>query len=361
MFKIYRKRQELKINLLWGGIILYVFKPLVWQLNLFSLPIVSYYNYISLGKRYKGLVLFSSPKIKDYVRQDCLFHITRQALPGFRNIVYIRSGLGETYLLNLYMKQILNRLNLSDKDTCFVGTRDNFNELFRQYHPDLTYKKIMVNFDYLSYAINAQSYQFNGKNIYFYIEKNFIYQLMDQYKEQSTTEHYVSCICNFFMIPEKEHYEQTYQPTLSDGEQAIRYLRENNVDINNFVFISKDAISVEPFSVAFWNDLEHGVEMKGYDIVYNSSRISISMAKAIAYYSKVIIALRSGFLETISDLNKNYHVLYSKFRLNGMKADIVRKTHSLKYYPNVNPNNIFEYDLEYKNEAEILTEILERL
>ncbi len=351
-------RQESKITFLNGLLSLYKFKSILWELKFLKLPILAFYKYHYSNKKYKSILLFSKPKIKKRIEDECLFHIVNQSPQEYDNIVFIRSGLGETYLLNIYLKQILESLNIELENTCFIGLRDTFKEIFHQYNPNVIYKKIDLNWDYLCLSCDKQKYQYNGKNIYFYIEKNYIYNLMNNYKNSTNNTHFVSNICNFFNINKNSAQIAKYVPSISERDKAITYLYKNNININNFIFISKNAISIENFSDAFWNDLEHYLKLKGYDIVYNQNEFSITEAKVIASYSKAIIALRSGFLETLSELDKKFYILNTALTMNNINAERIKKLYSLKFYPNVKQENIFEYDNETMDENEILLDIL---
>lgn len=356
--KIEKLRQETKISFLWGMLNFYKIKHIYWQINFLTFPILTYYNYIICNKNIKGISLFSKIKVKEHIEEDCLFHITRQAPPEYKNIVFIRSGLGETYLLNLYLNQILESLNLSIENTCFVGLRNNFKDIFYQYNPEVFYKKINISWDYISFAMDNRSYQYAGKNIIFFVEKNFIYNLMDTYKNNINTKHYVSEICDLYKIENKLHLTKKYSPTISERASAFKHLQESNINTDNFIFISKRALSIDGFSNGFWNDLEHFLKLKGYDIFYNSDKISLTEAKVIASYSKAVIALRSGFLETISELDNRFYVLYAKLSMNSTSASVLKNIYSLKYYPNSKQENFFEYDNETMNEEQILKAIL---
>lgn len=358
LIKIKKLRQEVIISFLWGMFSFTKFKPFYCQIEFFKFPIITFYNYKSCNRHYKGIRLLSKNKINKYVEEDCLFHITKQAPSKYKNIIFIRTGLGEAYLLNIYLKQILESFNLTIENTCFVGLRDTFGELFCQYNSEVNYKKINLSWDYLVFGIDKREYHYGQKNIYFYIEKEFIYKKMNDYKNNINTNHYVTEICNHFNIQYNSFKKEKYLPTSLQRANAIKRLQEENININNFIFISKTALSIDGFSNAFWNDLEHFLKLKGYDIYYNSNKLSITEAKVIASYSKAIIALRSGFLETISELDNVFYVLYSKLSMNDASAKLLKNIYSLKYYPNFNKENFFEFDNETMTEEQILEAIL---
>lgn len=358
ILKIRKKRQEKEITFLFGLFSFYQFKPIFWQVKISSIPLLTYYKYNHINKLYKGIALFSPPPIKKDIEEDCLFHISKQVPQEYENIVYIRSGLGETFLLNLYIDHILTDIGFDIKKTCFVGSRDTFGDIFKQYNPDILYKKININWDYLCLGIEDILYKYKNKKIYFYLNKNFIYNLMDSYKDGIEKINFSKKIVELFSIKPEGVTLKKYSPTPILKSKTLDYLLKNKINVDNFIFISKDAVSIEKMSDIFWRKLEKALKDKGFDIFYNSEDISITQAKIIASLSKAIIALRSGFSETLLELEIPTYILYTTMKLNGISAKNMLDAYSLKEYPNANINLIYEYNNETMTEDKIFKEIM---
>lgn len=362
LFEIFYKktkiRQEEKISILCGLISFEKFLPIYKEIKILGKSVLrkSSYNYVNQKKM--ATEIFPTAKIVEEVKEDCLHHIVKQAPQDFENIVYIRSGLGETYLLNLYLEQIMENIGFDIKKTCFVGSRDTFGEIFKQYNPNVTYKKIKINWDYLCLGINDSYYEHNGKKIYFYVNKNFVYKLMDNYRDGVDKTNFAKKIAELFSINKERLILKRYLPTDIEKSKAIDYLWKNKINKNNFIFISQEAVSIEELSDDFWTKLESALREKGFDIFYNSKAVSITQAKIIASLSKGIVALRSGFSETLVELNIPSHVVYTSMKINGISAQNLLNVYSLKDYPYEITGNVFEYDNETMSEEEILDGIL---
>lgn len=358
---IFRKnvlRQETTINILFGLIKFYKFKPICKELFIMGLKLFRSASYCFRGKRKSFFEIFPMHDIKKDVLEDTLFVIEKQVLQGFKNIVFIRSGLGETLLLNLYMEQYLKNNNLTKEDTCFVGLRDNFSDLFKQYNPDITYKKINVSFDYLCFSVNKEEYIYNNRRILIYIDKNFIYSLMDNYGKGTVNNHFVSAVSEHFNWDINNFSDYKYQITDLEINKIENYIQKKKVDINNFIFISKDSISTQQLNNVFWQKLSIKLKEKGYSLIFNSKELSITEAKILCNYSKSIIGLRSGFIETLLDTNKSMHIIYTPMIVGNISAKFLKDNYTLTNYPNCNQSLINEYCCNSSNEDEVLEEIL---
>lgn len=345
-------RQELKINILFDLISIYKFSNIYFELKLFKQPFFRISKYKKDNNMNNIVELFPFENIREIIKDECLKHIIAQVPPEIKNIVMIRSGLGETYLLNLYLEQYMQGNNLSYDNTYFVGLRENFGDLFKQYNPLINYKKINLNWDYLSFAVNKDFYSFNDKNIFIYINKDFIYGLMDEYKNTDNPVHYVKRVQDLFGF-NPDYVTNKFSPDSNRKIKVLDKLRKDGLNIDNFIFISPDALSIRSLNKSFWNSLTSDLRKKGYDIFYNSKDYSITEAKIAASYSKGIIGMRSGFMETLLELKKPMHVIYTPMLINNMPSDKFKKAHSLILYPYADKNLIFEYP---DNREELLIE-----
>ncbi len=359
IFEIKNVRQELYINILFGLISIYKFSGICFDLKFLNILFFRISKYYKRGVLRNFYELFPSSDIKAEVREECLKQIIEQVPSGAKNIVMIRSGLGETYLLNLYLKQYMQKYNLSFDNTYFVGLRENFAELFKQYNPEIHYKKIGLNWDYLSFAIEKDFYSQDDRNIFVYINKDFIYKLMNTYKNSDNPEHYVRAVQNLFEFKPDE-INSAFCADSNQRLLVLNKLKKSGLNINKFIFVSPDALSIYPLSNHFWEELEANLKHKGYDIFVNSKAFTITEAKIIASYSKGIIGMRSGFIETLLELNKPMHIIYTPMLINNMPADKFCKAHSLVFYPYTKKELIFEYENQNNNEKLIMEEIVRR-
>ena len=90
--------------------------------------------------------------------------------------------------------------------------------------------------------------------------------------------------------------------------------------------------------------------------------LTFEEAYCLASKSKGIIGLRSGLIEPLTAINNIPIVcLYSDFYERGpllaLSADKVLEAFSLKKLPNVNVNNIYEYNVQNYSQKDILSVI----
>ena len=223
----------------------------------------------------------------------------------------------------------------------------------------INYKKIGLNWDYLSFAIEKDFYSQDDRNIFVYINKDFIYKLMNTYKNSDNPEHYVRAVQNLFEFKPDE-INSAFCADSNQRLLVLNKLKKSGLNINKFIFVSPDALSIYPLSNHFWEELEANLKHKGYDIFVNSKAFTITEAKIIASYSKGIIGMRSGFIETLLELNKPMHIIYTPMLINNMPADKFCKAHSLVFYPYTKKELIFEYENQNNNEKLIMEEIVRR-
>ena len=145
------------------------------------------------------------------------------------------------------------------------------------------------------------------------------------------------------------------------SEKCRKFLQNKNIDINNFIFISPDALSISALSNDFWNKLEIQLRNLGYYIYQNSKELSISESVYLASCAKSVIALRSGFTEGISSVVEKMFVIYRNLKDPYIPADQVIAAYTLKKYPYVNSENIYEYNAEELSEDLIINSIIENL
>lgn len=303
------------------------------EIQFFNIPILSYgTKYYKDSKKNVYFNLF--PKSFKYQVYDELLKITENKHDF---IIIVRAGLGEAYLLNFMLDEILHRYNA--KKPCFVGHRDFYKELFSLYYPNIPFYTHNINTNFMFNVLDKKYDKY--KNCLFNVNpsplKN-LQNLLAQYEKGVVKDNYSYIIKNFNNTKNYKNKQIKYKNNIEN----IVELKFPNIKNEQFIFVVKDANFVKPLPANFWETLISQLENLGYKIVYNSKDISIQEARYIASYAKALIAIRGGFCEILSTLNVPKHIIYTPCKHNDLKNIV--DLFSLKKYPFVNPQTIFEYD-----------------
>ena len=370
--QIFKKRiirQNIWFSILSGIFSYYRFKPFERSLSILGVPILKYFNVPINGQVNKSLEFITFTDYKKLVREEISASILEQIDRSYENIVYFRAGIGEIFLLNLYIKEFLLSKNIKASNTCFVGLRTEFNDLFTLYNPNIDYKKVAnIDLNKIMYSFIGDGFIFNDTKFIIYPNYDIIAKFIEDCKSGISKDNFFKLILDYYSI------SQTSTPISinfnSDIEkQVITKLSSVDLSFNKFIIFAPEANTLELLPENFWNKLEKIFINKGYDVFWNLTRMKLQNKKSLhlnlkeAFFlgqkAKGIIGLSSGFLETLLLCDCKVHVLYTKYLINGICAENVLKTHSKKEFPFVNPENIYEYVYKKEDEEKIINAIVD--
>lgn len=167
----------------------------------------------------------------------------------------------------------------------------------------------------------------------------------------------------------------------STQNSMIEKVKKIGLNLENFVFVAPHAHSCAEYDAEFWIGLCERLKDRGIDVFFNISatdeglisgcqyktcELSFSEAFALARMSKLIVSLRSGMSELLTQAGVAQHVIYTKFRergypLDGTSAERIMAGFSLKSTPNVKHENIKEYNTDEFSSETILESIKSEL
>lgn len=290
--------------------------------------------------------------------------------PNYKNYIIFSSGFGEIYHTLFYLKQIINRDNISD-NTLIVFNKKGLNDL---------YKLFNINFD--STVIESiegimldKTQEYKGAK--FITPLNFDYF--------GTVE---KSICNH-----KAHYYEVLKsniffdlncddisiPNLKDNFILGQFL-ENGLK-KHFVIICPEASTLNFLPYDFWMKLVQKLKFAGYEVLVNTNNSRLTIENSISSwkvglsveeilqlskYAEAIIGLRSGFLEILTDISQTKtFIIYQDFNCfaqNNLSAEDVLSGFSVKKLPNIKSELIHEYKFNTYNDFEnLIDEILSNL
>lgn len=289
------------------------------------------------------------------------------------------AAIGDSYMLTLMITNWLKKNN--SKRPIVVGLKDTTEEAFKLLKPDIICKKISFNkrkaLEIFYNDTENKGFEYKNKRFFSYINKQIIFDIHKNIANCFQRQNFESCS---FLKNLESYYAplsgESNIPQISDYTKinALQLVQSTGLNIDNFIFISPDASSNEKYDKEFWLDLIDELKRYGYDIYINSTDPEVDIPNTVknienletTYYlaqrAKAIISLRSGLNDFLSTVNIPQHILYTKFACNDIKsAEENILAFSLKYLPNVNTDNIYEYNTEELTKQEIISLIMKGL
>lgn len=266
----------------------------------------------------------------------------------YTKVFILKSNLGEAYL---FLKFIINNLiNCTDIPVIIVTKKAHIS-LIKMLTPNIDY----IVTKSLKYEINEKLFKINNQDIYtvfpikFYLDTeqktaqiatNYLYEMYDYFRISNDNKH------NFNKIKINENIIN----------EIDNYLARN--DINHFIFISKEATTESPIPDTFWQGLESKLDIK---IIYNNKNVDIAETYYLAKKASVIISLRSGLSEILSDCENTHIILYTDFKdrykFPKLPKETIIKSYSVKALE-LNTSNTFEILYNDKDKDKIIENII---
>ncbi len=285
------------------------------------------------------------------------------------------AAIGDTYFLSFMFENWVKKNN--SKKPVLVVLNDNAKKVFNLFSPNIECKKIDFNkrlaMEIFYNDVGNKGFSYKNKRFFSYINKQIILDVHNKVKDNINTP---IEDCSFVKILSK-YYAEFYSKstTCNISEQAknelLADLEFSGLNLDKFIFISPEASSNCSYDTTFWIEICKRLRDKDYDIFINSSSDTMKIPDCVCglydieqtYYlaqmSKGIISLRSGLNDVLSTINVPHHILYTRFKCNIVSSASENiLAFSLKYLPNVNQENISEYDTDELTSDEIIDEIL---
>lgn len=269
-------------------------------------------------------------------------------------IIPIQNHVGETYLLMQHLNAFFNKHCI--KNPIFISRYSNLNSICHMFFPDINFLVVPNVFFELYFA-----------DFEYVKDKNFKYYSMLPYS------HFVNLEKSLRNNENKKFYQEILKTLkISDDladkpkfNKATEFYAEEKMKLLNlkkpFVYISPDAKSNGSMCYDFWDKLFIELKRNGYDVFFNSlpckmynscyksCYLNFEEAAYVARKSDIVIGIRSGLMDIISNENSKIFCIYSAFLKRDklfpvIDAQKVLNCFSLKQLRHVNKNNIFEYN-----------------
>lgn len=277
----------------------------------------------------------------------------------YDDIYILNANSGEIYLFLTYIFEAIKNRNNS-KCPLFVASKKYHTELVKMIYPDIPcvfiphfYRKI-------------KSPTFTVKNFRFFtiFPKYYFANVEDAIKTNPVGKvNYFEFMLNYFNLAKENIIINHIKIPDNSEKSMLKKIKNLNLNLDKFVFLSPEAISCELLPDSYWINLINEYKSEGYDIFvnltgdfvdlgtveYKSCFLTYSEAFALASKAKKIISLRSGFSEILAQTGVPMEIIYTKFKdrhhFRDMAIEYVQTGFSLYKIPDVDKNIIKEISL----------------
>lgn len=271
--------------------------------------------------------------------------------PKYNKIFILKSNLGEAYL---FLKFLINELITNLDRPLIIATKKYHLDVINMLSPNID----CVYTDKLKLEVNDKLFKINDQTYCMVFPLKFY--LDTEYKIYSEDTNYLKEMYNYFNISKCNKLNINKIKITDKTKLKInKFIQKNNLD--NFVFISKDATTCKNIPKKFWDKLESKLNLK---VVHNSKNFTIAEAYYLSKKSVCELCLRSGLSEILSEGNNFNIVLYTDFKkrykFNEINANKILKGYSIK---SINPDsrNIKEIIYDTRSEDRIIDEIVDTI
>lgn len=334
-----------------------------YEINIFNIPIIQYGKKQNDEMMEKYFDLFPSKGFSQNLFRCILFQTG-----NYKTVVLNRHGMGETYILaNLFKYLPLYK----DKENLIIaGRREYISDIFEIFCPEIS--AISIKCDEYLHFLKNDKYKYKNHNFILYLPITYFDNLYKK-MEKDTSLYFVQQIAKYISITDsKIQFNQAI--INSEHEKFLLKKFSKYFSLDNLIIVSPHALSSSPYYDNFWKALVNKLKNMGYCVFINSNiakyynsiqNNKLYSVKDIFYitrYAKAVIGLRSGLIDVLSSINTKFHILYTQNPYRKvLNPETYIKTHTLKKMPNVNNDNIFEYNTSYVTPGKILEEILRSL
>ena len=384
---LYKKRvwpnESIKVSLLYGLIKLFAdrlfqqvqVKFLGIQILKFIFDGVNFQCYL-FGKL--PLLLTKPPMAYYYNIIDKLI----KKYPNYKNYYLVQAGIGEFYSLGHHLTSLLN--NNGIEDYIIIGNREYHKKIVGLFDKNIN---IVSDSSVLQmYGIPCHKLIYKNRNFITPFSAEFSKEYQNYLDENKNANCYLA-IKNVLKLGDVERCIQ-----IDDNEKILNIIKY--VLNNKFIFVAPEAVSTEATGNDFFKYICKKIKDMGFEVFLNvmdlknyiegTYQIYLNTEEAIqlAKYSSGIITMRSGFSECLSSLKLPMFVIYNNVTPNPnlyknflfsnvdevfkkmffTNSSYLKRMLSLKHYPNVNKDLIFEYDYNaYEDKLNLADEIINKL
>lgn len=274
--------------------------------------------------------------------------------PAVKTVYVIRTNTGET---NLFARTFTYWMK--DQKSCVVLTKQSHCSLFKVFAPELKY----VFFDIHKHnLIFSKERTYRGIKFVPVMDAHWLENILSDPKKQ-----FYKAYAQYFNLPKNIQFKDShFDPVVQ--KEVIQKAKKLKLDLNNFVFISAEAISQEPLSTSVWQNLIDQLKIRGFDVFLNNPEnqplngvktcfLSIEETLILAAKAQAMVMLRSGMADNLCSIKVPQHIIYTTHQRHG---DLFQQ-YTLLQYPYAYQRGIFEYRLTQQTQENIFSKILTKI
>lgn len=292
------------------------------------------------------------PKTDEQILLD---KIIRKVGKKYDSIFYLRAGLGEAYIFYLMIEEYIKRHNF--KRPCIVCHRKFYSELTKMFVPQIPFYHVDLPQDVVNRTLKNRNFEYRG--ITFNVNPSTLREILvvwDKYRAKTENRHYIDVLKELNSISNLTLKRPII--TSKDKQKALRKAKKIKLNLDNFIFLIPEANFFCLLDDSIWENIRNQLKLKGYDIFVNTTEFTVQEAYYLATLSKGIIGVRGGFSEILSTVDVPKHIIYTK---NIAKVIESLNIFTLKKYPLVNKETLFEYECFGDDQGAIAESILKNI
>jgi hypothetical protein len=332
------------------------------EIKVLSIPVLQY------GSR---ILLHENNASERYIRifhksveNQFLDHIL-SFIPKEHDCIFLMrtNGIGEPYVLNFMLDEFIRKNKV--KCPCFIGHNEIHKELFGLFNNIPYYLDKSMPRNVYNGVLQHQKYKYKGK---IFITYHAPIKMMSKYFIDTESDHYIDFLSKQLGVPFSDWVNKT--PQISDEVRKTAEEKTMHINKEKFIFFVPDSQLMAQLPKGFGSQLTLRFQEQGYDVFVNnktgkssygkSASLSLSEAYFLASRAKSIVALRCGFGEFLSTLPMPKQYLYTYQQFDMVPASQMVKILTMKQYPAIKPETVFEYNMETEESDTIISEIIAR-
>ncbi|MBO5738780.1 hypothetical protein J6R97_05520 [bacterium] len=293
----------------------------------------------------KYLKLF--PEDEEKILLDEIFRIIGKR---HDSVIYLRAGLGEAYIFYFMLQDYIKKNKF--KNPCIICHRKFYNELSQMFASDIPFYHVDIPQNKLNQTLRKRNIKYRG--IAFNVNPSTLPEILvvwENYRAKTENRHYIDVLKELNSIPTLT----PKLPIISEETKQTALNKVKDLNINNFVFLIPEANFFHLLNDAIWKNIKNNLKQKGYDVLVNTPELTLSEAYYLATLSKSIIGIRGGLSEVLSTVNVSKHIIYTRNKARVLNS---LQIFTLKEYPLVNKETVFEYECFNEDPTEVINNIL---
>ena len=145
-------------------------------------------------------------------------------------------------------------------------------------------------------------------------------------------------------------------------KSALQKLKKMGLSLNKLIFLSEEALSLNPLPEKFWESIKEKIKSKNMQFFVNKSKgntdevLTVEEAYFVANNSKMIIALRSGLIDLLCLCKVPLRIIYG---VNNFYGDIQRM-YTLTVFPFCH-KDLVEYNINNTSVEDIQNQLIKEI